>query len=249
RWVYERVRRKARAALADRERLRFCRTRAFGAAKRMLRAMGRDLARTGAIGAWDDVFMLRLEEIRGAYEGMIAHSELKELAALRRRQLAADAELRAPSRFTTRGAPYWSGNLERAGWTSGPVARSGVRELRGTPCCPGVVEGPAVVTDTPRDIGGGILLTYRTDPGWVAALPSAAALVIERGSPLTHVAVVARELGIPTVVQVKDATTEISTGTLLRVDGAAGTVTVLADPPDDGTPTGHPDNPRTETHP
>ncbi|MGW1050702.1 phosphoenolpyruvate synthase [Streptomyces sp. NPDC002521] len=246
RWVYERVRRKARAALADRERLRFCRTRAFGAAKRMLRAMGRDLARSGAIATWDDVFMLRLEEIRGAYEGMIAHAELTELAALRRRQLAADAELRAPSRFTTRGAPYWSGNLERAGWTSGPAARSGARELRGTPCCPGVVEGPAVVTDTPRDIGGGILVTYRTDPGWVAALRSAAALVIERGSPLTHVAVVARELGIPTVVQVKDVTTEIRSGTLLRVDGAAGTVTVLAEPPDGGTAVAPPDNPRTE---
>lgn len=230
RWVYERVRRKARAALTDRERLRFCRTRAFGSVKRMLRALGSDLARAGAIDTWDDVFMLRLEEIRGAYEGMIAHAELRELAALRRRQLIADAELHAPSRFTTRGAPYWSGNLELAGWTSGPAARSGARELRGTPCCPGVVEGPAVVTDTPRDIGGGILVAYRTDPGWVAALPSAAALIIERGSPLTHVAVVARELGIPTVVQVQNATTEIRTGTRLRVDGAAGTVTVLDAP-------------------
>lgn len=245
--LYERVRGKARAVLADRERLRFCRTRAFGAAKRMLRALGRDLARMGAIDAWDDVFMLRLEEVRGAYEGMIAHTELRELASLRRRRLADDAALHPPARFTTRGAPYWSGNLERAGWSSGPAARSGSRELRGIPCGPGIAEGPAVVTDTPRDIRGGVLLTYRTDPGWVAALPSAAALVVERGSPLTHVAVVARELGIPTVVQVKDATTEIRTGSLLRVDGAAGTVTVLTDPPDDGT-SGSPETPRTEIH-
>ncbi|MET8132447.1 phosphoenolpyruvate synthase [Streptomyces sp. NPDC005251] len=247
RMVYELVRSKARTALTDRERLRFCRTRAFGAAKRMLRALGRDLARAGAIDTWDDVFLLRLEEVRGAYEGMIAHTELRDLVVLRRRQLAADTALHAPSRFTTRGAPYWSGNLERAGWTGGPAARSGARELSGVPCCPGVAEGPAVVTDTPRDIGGGILLTYRTDPGWVTALSSAAALVIERGSPLTHVAVVARELGIPTVVQVKGATTEISTGTRLRVDGAAGTVTVLADPPRDSR-TAAPDSPRTETH-
>jgi pyruvate,water dikinase len=246
RFVYERVRNKARTALADRERLRFCRTRAFGAAKRMLRGIGRDLARAGAVDAWDDVFMLRLEEVLGAYEGTIAHTELRDLVALRRRRLAADAELHAPSRFTTRGAPYWSGNLERAGWSSGPAAPSGARELRGVPCCPGVAEGLATVTDTPRDIGGGILLAYRTDPGWVTALPTAAALVIERGSPLTHVAVVARELGIPTVVQVKGATTEIRTGARLRVDGAAGTVTVLADPPGDSPPAA-PDRPRTET--
>ncbi|MFJ5532608.1 phosphoenolpyruvate synthase [Streptomyces sp. NPDC093261] len=248
RLLYERVRHKARTALADRERLRFCRTRAFGAAKRMLRALGRDLARAGAIKVWDDVFMLRLEEIGGAYEGMIVHTELRELVALRRRRLAVDTGLHAPSRFTTRGAPYWSGNLDRAGWTGGPAVRSGTRELRGTPCCPGVAEGPAVVTDTPRDIGGGVLVTYRTDPGWVAALSSAAALVIERGSPLTHVAVVARELGIPTVVRVENLTTEIRTGTPLRVDGAAGTVTVLADPPDDGT-TATEDSPGTERHP
>ncbi|WP_406840405.1 phosphoenolpyruvate synthase [Streptomyces sp. AHU1] len=246
RLVYERVRGKARAALADRERLRFCRTRAFGAAKRMLRALGRDLARAGALDAWDDVFLLRLEEIRGAYEGMIAHTELRELVVLRRGQQAADTALHAPSRFTTRGAPYWSGNLERAGWNSGPAAPGGARELTGVPCCPGVAEGPAVVTDTPGDIGGGILLTYRTDPGWVTALSSAAALVIERGSPLTHVAVVARELGIPTVVQVKGATTEIRTGTRLRVDGAAGTVAVLADPSRDSAAAA-PDSPRTET--
>ncbi|MFE2302909.1 phosphoenolpyruvate synthase [Streptomyces sp. NPDC059445] len=237
RLVYERVRSKARTALTDRERLRFCRTRAFGAAKRMLRALGRDLARAGAVDTWDDVFYLRLEEIQGAYEGTIVHTELRDLVGLRRRRQAADAELHAPSRFTTRGAPYWWGNLERAGWSGGPAAPSGARELSGVPCCPGVAEGPAVVTDTPRDVGGGVLLTYRTDPGWVTALSSAAALVIERGSPLTHVAVVARELGIPTVVQVKGATTEIRTGARLRVDGAAGTVTVLADPPSDGTVT------------
>ncbi|MGN5381514.1 PEP-utilizing enzyme [Streptomyces lasalocidi] len=229
RWVYEVVRRKARSSLADRERLRFCRTRAFGAAKRMLRALGRDLARSGAIAAWDDVFLLRLEEVRGAYEGMIAHTELTDLVAVRRARLAADAALHAPSRFTTHGAPYWSGNLERAGW-SATAARTGARELRGTPSCPGVAEGLAVVTDTPRDVGGGILLAYRTDPGWVTALPSASALVIERGSPLTHVAVVARELGIPTVVQVRNVTTEIRGGTRLRVDGAA----------DDGHRTGRP---------
>ncbi|MFK4145265.1 phosphoenolpyruvate synthase [Streptomyces sp. NPDC004065] len=242
RWVYERVRRKARAALTDRERLRFCRTRAFGAAKRMLRAMGRDLAAAGAIDSWVDVFMLKLAEVCGAYEGQIAHTELRALAALRRERLDADSALHAPSRFTTHGAPYWWGNLERAGWNSGPAARGGAGELRGTPCCPGVAEGPAVVTADPSGIGGAVLVAYRTDPGWLPALSSAAAVVIERGSPLTHVAVVARELGIPTVVQVEGATTEIRTGARVRVDGGAGTVTVLADPPA-GAAAGEPDGP------
>jgi pyruvate,water dikinase len=233
RWLYEVVRRNTAKLLADRERLRFCRTRAFGAAKRMLRAMGRDLARTGAIADWRDVFHLRLDEVRGAYEGTIAHAELPHLVSLRKRLLAEDAALVAPSRFRTRGAPYWQGNLERGGWTARSVGRTGARELRGTPSCPGVVQGRAVVTDTPCDAGGGILVTYRTDPGWVPALSSASALIIERGSPLTHVAVVAREFGVPTVVGVRNATSELTTGMRIRLDGTTGLVTVLDDGPDD----------------
>ncbi|MDI5968841.1 phosphoenolpyruvate synthase [Streptomyces sp. SL13] len=232
RWLHGVVRRKAQSSLYNRERLRFCRTRAFGSAKRMLRAMGRDLARMGAIDHWNDVFFLHLDELRGAYEGSTGHTGLRSLVELRKRQRAEDELLSAPSRFTTRGAPYWRGNLERAGFSAGPAVRTGVQELRGTACCPGVVEARAVVTDTPVDVNGGVLVTYRTDPGWVAALPSASALVIERGSPLTHVAIVARELGIPTVVQVKGVMAELETGMRVRVDGAAGTVTILAEAPD-----------------
>ena len=228
RWVYERVRRKTRNLLADRERLRFCRTRAFGTAKRILRAMGRDLAAMGAIADWRDVFSLRLEEVLGAFEGTVAHAELPELVKLRTRLRATDETLRAPSRFTTTGTPYWYGNL--AGWTAGSRDRAGLREFRGTPSCPGAVVARAVVaagTAPPTEVNGGVLVAYRTDPGWVTALASAGGLVIERGSPLTHVAIVARELGIPTVVQVKDVTSELRTGMLLRLDGSTGSITVL----------------------
>lgn len=227
RWAYEVVRRKTRSGLLNRERLRFCRTRAFGSAKRMLRAMGRDLARAGVIEDWDDVFVLRLAEVRAVFENPATTPDLRKLVAVRKRQRLADEQLRAPSRFETTGSDYAPDILAHAGWATGDARRTGVRDLRGTPSCPGVAEGPAVVTDSPLNADGGILVTYRTDPGWVTALPSAAALVIERGSPLTHVAIVARELGIPTVVQVSGVTTEIRTGMRVRVDGGAGTITVL----------------------
>lgn len=229
RWLYEVVRRKTRAGLAARERLRFCRTRAFGSAKRMLRAMGRDLARMGAIREWEDVFQLRIEEVRGAYEGTISHGDLSGLVELRKQRRAADEALRAPSRFTTRGAAYWNGNLAAGGWVADSDAREGRRHFRGTPSCPGVAEGEAVVTTKPEQVNGGILIAYRTDPGWVTALASSAGLVIERGSPLTHVAIVARELRVPTVVQIKDITRELRTGMRVRVDGSTGEVLVLSE--------------------
>ncbi|WP_052395031.1 PEP/pyruvate-binding domain-containing protein [Kutzneria sp. 744] len=220
--VYDVVRRKVSAGMRDRERLRWRRTRAFGVARRMLRAIGKDLARLGALDDWHDVFLLRLEEVRGCCEGTIAHTELKPVVRLRREQRLRDEGITAPMRFETHGVPYWRGNLERAGWgtrTTTPETPS--RILRGMPSSPGVVEGTAV------HAGAGILLAHHTDPGSVAALSAASALLVERGSPLTHVAVVARELGIPTVVQISDLLANVRAGARLRVDGGAGLVEVL----------------------
>ncbi|WP_324194020.1 phosphoenolpyruvate synthase [Nocardia blacklockiae] len=228
--LYERLRRKVGRCAAHRERLRFCRTRAFGMVKRMIRVMGRDLAARGVVDDFADVFHLTVDELRGCYEGADT-SGLRTLVAARKQQRANDSRLVAPSRFTTRGPAFGRAELAAQGWvpiTDMPAATAGA-VLTGTPSGPGTGTGPAVVVDQPRDVAGGVLVTYRTDPGWVAALPSAAALVIERGSPLTHVAIVARELGVPTVVQVRDATTMLRTGMPIRVDGTGGTVTVLAE--------------------
>jgi pyruvate,water dikinase len=224
RWIYELVRRKASRSLAHRERLRFCRTRAFGSAKQILRALGRHLHKVGAIDRFEDVFLLRLDELSGAYEGRIAHDELRDIVDVRRRTRERQLTSVAPPRFETRGAPYWDGNLHS--WSAPPESTG---ELRGTPSAPGVATGRVVVADRPQDVNGGILVTYSTDPGWVAALPSAAGLIIERGSPLTHVAIVARELGVPTIVKVKGATRELRTGMLIRMDGGTATITVLED--------------------
>lgn len=238
--IYERLRGKAARCAAHRESLRFCRTRAFGMVKRMIRAMGRDLAARGIIDEFADVFYLRLDELRACYdaESSSLAAELagtsagsaRSLVAARKAMRPSDAALVAPARFVTTGPAFGPVELARQGWvplTDTPAAEEG-DALDGTPSAQGVVEGVAVVVDSPRNVDGGILIAYRTDPGWVAALPSASALVIERGSPLTHVAIVARELGLTTVVQVKDVTKKIRTGMHIRVDGTNGTVTVLA---------------------
>ncbi|MFD0362981.1 phosphoenolpyruvate synthase [Nocardia sp. GCM10030253] len=228
--IYERLRAKVSRCAAHRERLRFCRTRAFGMVKRMIRAMGRDLVARAVIDEFGDVFFLTVQELRGCYEGAET-APLRELVAARKVQRARDGELVAPARFVTTGSAFGRAELAGQGWvpiTDTPAATVGT-VLPGTPSASGVVEGIAIVVDEPRDVAGGILVAYRTDPGWVAALPSASALVIERGSPLTHVAIVARELGVPTVVQVKDLTKKIRSSMRIRVDGTNGTVTVLSE--------------------
>lgn len=226
--VYERLRRKVSRCAGHRESLRFCRTRAFGMVKRTIRTMGRDLVQRNVIDEFADVFLLTLPELRQCYEGGDT-AGLAAVVAARRQQHAADTRLVAPDRFVTHGDGFGPAELAAVGWvpiTDIPAASAG-SVFPGTPSGGGIGTGPAVVVGEPRDVTDGVLVTYRTDPGWVAVLPSATALVVERGSPLTHVAIVARELGVPTVVQIPGITRTVRTGMSLRVDGSAGTVTVL----------------------
>lgn len=82
-----------------------------------------------------------------------------------------------------------------------------------------------------RDLGahvnGKVVVAVSTDPGWAYLLSGAGAIVAERGSLLSHTAIISRELGIPSVVGVREATTQLRTGDVVEVDGARGTVRIV----------------------
>ncbi len=103
--------------------------------------------------------------------------------------------------------------------------------LRGLAACSGVVRARARVLHGPGEAAqlapGEVLVAPYADVGWSPLFLVAAAVVTDLGGPLSHAAVVAREYGVPTVVNVKNGTRFIRTGDLVEVDGAAGTVRVL----------------------
>jgi pyruvate,water dikinase len=103
--------------------------------------------------------------------------------------------------------------------------------LRGLAASPGVYEGPARLVAGPSEFGriqqGDVLLTPATTEAFNILLPLLGAIVTDNGGLLSHSAIVAREYGIPGVVGTREATTRIADGTRVRVDGAAGEVTVL----------------------
>ena len=82
------------------------------------------------------------------------------------------------------------------------------------------------VTEAHRLSPGEILVGHSTDPSWTPLFLTAAGIVMERGGPLSHAAIVAREFGVPAVLNVKGATAQITTGTVVTVDGTAGTVEI-----------------------
>jgi pyruvate,water dikinase len=234
---------EARARVRDRENLRFERTRVFGRVRRLVVAMGRHLAAGGLLAEPDDVFHLTVEELLGVIEGTHPATGLPAVAAARRQAFAAlDDRPAPPARFETVGAvglarvvPAGPGEAEADG-RAGEGAPSDTdgdasHRRRGVGCCPGRVTGTARIIRDPvsaRLAPGEILVAAHTDPGWITLFARAGALVVERGSLLSHSAIVSREMGIPAVVAVPGVMDWIADGETVVVDGGAGTVERLA---------------------
>ena len=234
--VYFAAVRWARRAVSDRELLRFERTRTFGVSRRLFRAMGANLVRAGAIDDEHDVFHLTIDELFAYIEGRAPDTDLRPVVSARQREYRDFAATPAPpDRFLTRGAvavaARYPAVLAAADLLVAEADDADPTLLRGTACSPGVVEGVVRVAHRLEDatgIEGEILVTERTDPGWVPVFPACAGIIIERGSVLSHSAVVARELGIPTVVNVSGRPTQrLRNGQRVRLDGGRGEIRIL----------------------
>lgn len=204
--------------------MRLTRTRAFGLARDLYRALGQRLVESGQLLEPRDVFYLTVEEIRDYFKGRAVTTNLKGLTALRKADYAQFENQHLPHQFETRG-PVYFGNRYTGPQTV--TAAGNERILKGIGCYPGVVEERLKIIRDPRDnlrIDGQILVAERTDPGWAPLFPTCSGILVERGSTLSHSAVIARELGIPAVVGVANLLAIVKDGESVRLDGAKGTL-------------------------
>lgn len=168
--------------------------------------------RAGALlGIGDDAFLCSITELRAALTG----APLPDLA-VRRATYEHYRALPAPPPLVRDGR-----DATGTGTAAGP--------LRGTGASGGIATGTVRVL---ADVGDGlqpgeVLVAATTNVGWTPLFPLAAAVVTDVGATLSHAAIVARELGVPAVVGCGTATEHLRTGMRVRVDGTAGTVTVL----------------------
>jgi pyruvate,water dikinase len=216
RWVLHR----AQYALASRENMRFARTRVFGIARRIFGELGRCFAAQGILERPDHIHYLTIDEVSSCVRGTGVTRDLAALVALRRGEYTTAAAHRPPGHLCTIGIPRWRGQPQ-----SDEIA--GGTRARGTPCAGGRAEAVARIVRDPRQklpAGAHILVAESTDPGWVFLMARSAGLVVERGSVLSHTAIIGRELGIPTVVGVPHATRRIPEGAHLSMDGATGRI-------------------------
>jgi pyruvate,water dikinase len=178
-----------------------------------------------------------MDEILAFNEGRSLALDFHKLVEIRKEEFQEFKDTPPPpDRFITLGSsgmylrdPRILADADLLG--TGSVPSTAPNVLMGTPCCPGIVEGVVRVARTLADaagLNGEILVTERTDPGWVPLFPLAAGLLIERGSLLSHSAVVARELGISTIIGISGGLmNRLSTGQRVRMDAGRGELRIL----------------------
>jgi pyruvate,water dikinase len=114
---------------------------------------------------------------------------------------------------------------------SGRIKRQYTIQVKGLPGSAGQAEGRVRIVNSPEEgyqlQPGEILVAVATNVGWTPIFPRAAAVVTDVGAPLSHAAIVAREMGIPAVVGCGNATMLLKTGDHVRVDGGCGTVQLI----------------------
>lgn len=184
-------------------------------------------------GLGDDIFLLTIDEVLA----LLSRDDTATAFIPTRKETYARYRELPPYPMIVRGHfdPFqWAADPKRRNdiydaTTAAPVSTSNT--ISGFAGAAGCVEGRVRVLDGPEQGDqlqpGEILVAVTTNVGWTPLFPRAAAVVTDVGAPLSHAAIVARELGIPAVVGCGSATTRLRSGDRVRVDGGQGTVELL----------------------
>lgn len=209
--------------IGNREIQRLNRSRIFGMVREAVLRLGDIYAKQNLIEDKRDMFYLTLDEVRSLAENPC---DMKETVYEHKKKYEMFALLPAYSRIVFSSKAF-DKNHRSINMTA---TQSGRDEMLGVPCSNGVVEGEACIVTDVKKVGSvkdKILITKMTDPGWVFLLAEAKGVVSEKGSLLSHTAIISRELGIPAVVGIDNLMSTVKNGDIVRLDGATGVVKII----------------------
>lgn len=219
----------ARKTVRERENLRFERTRLFGRVRKIFLEIGKRFVGEGLLNDYRDIFYLEVGEVQSFVEGTSTLTNLKDLAELRKAEFTRYSTEAAPSdRFTTYGVVYK--NNQYTSRNKSVILEGNMQQ--GLGCCPGIVRGKVKVVRDPKNVTlekGTILVAERTDPGWIMLFSSVSGILVERGSLLSHAAIVSRELNLPAVVSVPGLMDWLKDDDIVEMNGTTGTITKITE--------------------
>jgi pyruvate,water dikinase len=222
RWFLRKLVKRAQHGLVFRENVKSEVVRLLTIIRRMILAMEQQLLDFGILKQTNDIFFLKYEELSSVVDGQ-ADFDVAAIIAHRRQEY---------ERFKAVDPPQVViGKFDPDNYMP-PSVNTDVSVFSGMSVCPGKVTGKArVILRSDEDqqvLPGEILVAPFTDPGWTPYFVNAAGIVMDQGGLLSHGSIVAREYGIPAVVNVGPATKIIQTGQLLEVDANQGMVRILS---------------------
>ncbi len=231
--VVDRVVAMSRRQMALRENAKVPIVLIFDELRRVLEAAGPLLVARGALARESDAVMLRYDELKG----VLAGAQGPHPAEIDRRRAEHERCLTLTVPELVEAGPGYvrpvtDRHITERGLLAAATVDVATTALTGTGASAGRVTATARVLDDPLDDfePGDVLVAKTVDPGWSAALSCAGAVVLDIGGGLSHGAVVARELGIPCVVNVKAGTSAIRDGSTVTVDGSTGEVFLESHP-------------------
>ena len=212
----------------NRELLRLRRTYIYSIVRNIFLRMGQNFKEEGIIeNARDIFFMEKNEALDIASFGIVGYEDIRTQIEERKKEYEINKEKECYERM------YFYGEVKEENmlpiYARQEIISQDLNTLQGVAGGGRVVEGIVKYVKEPEeaDIEGYILMAKRTDPGWTVLFPMAKAVIIERGSVLSHSAVIAREMGLTLVVGIRGLTSRVKDGMRVRVDGKKGTVEIL----------------------
>lgn len=214
------LKKKAALGIKNREISRLNRSRVYGIVRQIFITIGQHAFENGLIEDTRDIFFLTVEE---AFE---IPENAKEIVQERKEQYDLYVRLPAYTRLVFEKGEF-DKNHSKVNMYKKHMSKN---KLRGTPCSFGIAQGEVcVITDvnSANNIRGKILVTKMTDPGWVFLLAAAKGVISEKGSLLSHTAIISREMKIPSIVGVDGLLDSLQSGDYVRMDGSSGVIEIL----------------------
>lgn len=213
----------SRYGLKNRENMRLARARSYGVVKAIFLTLAKRMTKDRVIEAQKDIFYLDEADVeRYCMEGDMA--SLAKKVTHRKDEIERFRKIDMPNRIIYTGdeLPYLNTRMVE-------YLQPG-KMFKGTPVSKGVVQAEVVMLDMPDhsvEVKDKIMITRMTDPGWLFLMSRAKGLISEKGSLLSHTAIVGRELGLPTIVGVQHATRIFRDGQIVFMDGATGYIEII----------------------
>lgn len=215
----------AKRSINYRENFRLHRSRAYGILRRMTNNLGHKMKAIDDIDKPRDIYFLDKGDLYHKYSGLAFNSDLKNIVKSNKLAFQNYEQLVCKERYTLQQGKFKEFQFEKSTFGEG---------FKGIPCSGGKLTGEVLVINDLSEVSrntnlarGKILVAKMTDPGWVFMMAVSKGLIVEKGSILSHTAIIGRELGIPTIVGVKGIVNTLKTGDYVQMDANSGEINLV----------------------